>query len=152
MLRLSGSLLILGVACAAAVAPVVNETERLESLVRDMADSQQGTKSAPQPKAAELVVLEGSERRRLNGCKCSIYRDDAMSDVWGYCAKKEGKETVCYPAKYDGICDDLSETPCGGAKKQPAPSPGPRMLLDSELVDVEGGNDMFLEGGNSDRR
>lgn len=137
--RAAGAVLLLSVAAAKAVAPAaeLNSTAaRLEALVRDMAEGQQGAVAAaptPQRLAEEdVVILEGAERRRLGVCNCNGgYRNGASSGS-PTCAKVENGRHVCYPQRSDGRCSDHAATACrGSGSSRPSASPAP-MLFDAE--------------------
>lgn len=119
MLRFASSVLLVGAARAAAVAPDArpgdaNATARLEALVGEMAAGQQrGTASAPtpQPLAEDVVFLEGAERRRMGSCDCDVYRNGATAGS-AVCSKLEGGQHTCSPTMWDGTCSDMVSTLC----------------------------------------
>jgi hypothetical protein len=149
MLRAGLPLLLVGAACAAAVAPLheahspndQSSTARLEALVRDMAE-QQGAIPAPTPEghSEDVVILEGSERRRLGRCTCNHYRNGARAGS-PVCNKMEGGQRVCYPQNA-GTCSDREATLCGssGGGGRPQASPAPS-FFNAEEQDAD---DVYL--------
>jgi hypothetical protein len=120
---------------AASVAP--NARARLEALVRDMATGQQGA-AAPTPQQIneDVVILEGSERRRLqSSCRCDEYRNGASSGS-AVCNKVESGRRVCSPQMSNGACGDATATACAGSGANPAASPAPT-FFDAEPTEAE---------------